>query len=63
LLPEENEAVIEALLRERKELRLAPADAAPAALRAVSDERGFLRTRPDLHDADGFFAARLERLA
>jgi 16S rRNA (cytosine967-C5)-methyltransferase len=63
LLPEENEEVIEALLRERKELRLASADAAPAALRAVSDEHGFLRTRPDLHDADGFFAARLERLA
>jgi 16S rRNA (cytosine967-C5)-methyltransferase len=63
LLPEENEAVVEALLRERKELRLAPADAAPSALRAVSDDRGFLRTRPDLHDADGFFAARFERLA
>jgi 16S rRNA (cytosine967-C5)-methyltransferase len=63
LLPEENEGVIEALLRERKELVLVGRDAAPAALRELLDESGFLRTLPQQHDADGFFAARLERRA
>jgi 16S rRNA (cytosine967-C5)-methyltransferase len=63
LLPEENEAVIEGLLRERKELGLVGRDAAPAPLRPLLDSDGFLHTLPHEHDADGFFAARLERRA
>ena len=50
-------------LRERKGARTVGRDAAPAALRELPDERGFLRTLPQQHDADGFFAARLERRA
>ena len=63
LLPEENEAVVEGFLRESASFGLSPAAGAPAALRELQDERGFVRTLPHRHDSDGFFAARIERLA
>jgi 16S rRNA (cytosine967-C5)-methyltransferase len=63
LLPEENEAVVEAFLRDCGGFALAPASSAPACVRPLLDESGFLRTWPHRHDADGFFAARFERRA
>jgi 16S rRNA (cytosine967-C5)-methyltransferase len=63
LLPEENEAVVEGFLRESASFGLSPPASAPAALRELQDERGFVRTLPHRHDSDGFFAARIERLA
>jgi 16S rRNA (cytosine967-C5)-methyltransferase len=63
LLPEENEAVVEGFLRESAGFAIAAADTAPAPLRELQDEHGFLRTLPHRHDCDGFFAARIERIA
>jgi 16S rRNA (cytosine967-C5)-methyltransferase len=63
LLPEENEGVVEAFLRESPGFAPCPPAAAPEEVRPLQDERGFLRTFPHRHDCDGFFAARLERLA
>jgi len=77
LAPEENEAVIDALLAETRlddgrrsegpELRLAARASLPASLTAerpgvppLLDAQGVLRTLPHRHDADGFFAVRLE---
>jgi 16S rRNA (cytosine967-C5)-methyltransferase len=60
LSPEENEAVVHAFLAEAPELRITPLEAVPAALRPLLGDDGFLRTFPHRHDADGFFAARLE---
>lgn len=59
VLEEENEKVVDAFLDRHADCRLAPVDTLPAAVRPCVDERGLLRTRPDLHDADGFFAARI----
>jgi 16S rRNA (cytosine967-C5)-methyltransferase len=61
LLPEENEAIVQAFLDEAPEFRLARAEDAPAEARPLVGSDGFLRTLPHRHDADGFFAARLER--
>ena len=61
LLPEENEAVVEAFLRESDAFALSSPAAAPAELRELQDERGLLHTLPHRHDCDGFFAARIER--
>lgn len=61
LLPEENEAVVEAFLRESGEFVLSSALEAPEEVRELMDSDGFLRCLPHLHDTDGFFAARLER--
>jgi 16S rRNA (cytosine967-C5)-methyltransferase len=69
LAPEENEAVIDALLAESSELRRAAVASPPASLASPSgdapllDAHGALRTLPHRHDADGFFAVRLERNA
>ena len=63
LTPEENEAVVDALLTRMPELRRTPLDALPPALAPVLDADGALRTLPHRHDADGFFAVRLERRA
>jgi 16S rRNA (cytosine967-C5)-methyltransferase len=60
--PEENESVVKAFLDERSEFRRAPHDALPAAVQPLLDDGGDLRTWPHRHDADGFFAARLERV-
>lgn len=72
LAPEENEAVIDALFADtplvaRLGLRRTPRAALPASLAApeatpVLDADGVLRTLPHRHDADGFFAVRLERI-
>jgi 16S rRNA (cytosine967-C5)-methyltransferase len=61
LSPEENEAVVQAFLADASEFRPAPPDAIAASLRPLLGSDGFLRTFPHRHDADGFFAARLER--
>jgi 16S rRNA (cytosine967-C5)-methyltransferase len=61
LLPEENEAVVEAFLRESDGFALASPASAPDEVRELLDENGFLRTLPQRHDMDGFFAARIER--
>ena len=61
LLPEENEAIVEAFLRESKGFRRAEPAELPAELAPVLDAEGSLRCLPHRHDTDGFFAARLER--
>lgn len=68
LAPEENEAVIDALLADKRlvetlGLRRAPHTVLPASLAepTLLDAAGALRTLPHRHDADGFFAVRLER--
>ena len=62
LLPEENEAVVDAFMEARPGWRLLDA---PALLRASSipfpDTGPYLRLMPHLHATDGFFAAVLER--
>jgi len=37
-------------------------DRIPEEVRPVADAEGFLRCFPHIHDADGFFAVRLERV-
>lgn len=63
LTPEENEAVVEQLLENAPELRRTPPAALPASLASLLDADGALRTLPHRHDADGFFAVRLEHRA
>ena len=62
VMPEENEDVIQPFLAAHPEFRLVPAQELPPALRPLIDADGFLRCYPHLHDMDGFFAARLERV-
>jgi 16S rRNA (cytosine967-C5)-methyltransferase len=60
LEPEENEAVVEKVVGERPDSRLlsqAELSKEFPRLAALFDERGTFRTRPDLHQMDGFFAA------
>jgi len=68
--PEENEKVIRGFMATRANWRIATRDEAPAPLRELIDDDGFLRVlpympnRPDLEDCrdmDGFFAVRLVR--
>ena len=66
LEPEENEQVVERVLREAEGCR--PLSAAELSsefpgLAALFDSRGYFRTRPDLHAMDGFFAAVISRVA
>jgi 16S rRNA (cytosine967-C5)-methyltransferase len=64
LEPEENEKVVEEVLAEYADFSLAARDELAAefpALTDLFDSRGYLRTRPDLHGMDGFFAAVIER--
>jgi 16S rRNA (cytosine967-C5)-methyltransferase len=61
LLPEENEAVVEAFLRESPHFALAAPSEAPEEVRELLDASGYLRCWPHRHDSDGFYAARLER--
>jgi 16S rRNA (cytosine967-C5)-methyltransferase len=61
LLPEENESTVKAFLAEAPHFRLAAPEQTPSEARALVGPDGFLRTLPHRHDADGFFAARLER--
>ena len=74
LEPEENEAVVEEVLRETPGFRVVPAEgildslaesgvvttAGRERLRTAT-EGGYLRTLPGVHPCDGFFAAVLER--
>src|SRR5207249_77903 len=55
--PEENEAVVTALLTAQPAWRLDP----PADFPLSLDADGYLRTRPDRHGIDGFTAVRLRR--
>jgi len=61
---EENEGVVERVLATSPEYQLVSRAALEFAYPAFSplfDSRGYLRTRPDLHNMDGFFAAVIER--
>jgi 16S rRNA (cytosine967-C5)-methyltransferase len=60
LLPEENEATVSAFLAENPDFALAAPDNAPAEARPLVGPDGYFRSFPHRHDADGFFAARLE---
>jgi 16S rRNA (cytosine967-C5)-methyltransferase len=60
LLPEENEATVSAFLAEAPRFARMRAEDAPAEARPLVGADGCLRTFPHRHDADGFFAARLE---
>ncbi len=64
LEPEENEQVVENVLADRPELGVLPGTRSSgewAHLTSLFDQRGYFRTRPDLHGTDGFFAAVIER--
>jgi 16S rRNA (cytosine967-C5)-methyltransferase len=61
VLPEENEAVIEAFLAAEPAFRRATGEEIPRAVRPVVGEDGALRTFPHRHGTDGFFAARLQK--
>jgi 16S rRNA (cytosine967-C5)-methyltransferase len=60
--PEENEAVVEAFLRDHSIFSI---DKSPAGLspqiRSLMNSEGHLRTFPHLHGMDGFFAVRFRR--
>lgn len=59
--PEENESVLRGFMATRASWRVAERELAPACLRELLDEEGFLRLLPHRHDCDGFFAAKLVR--
>jgi 16S rRNA (cytosine967-C5)-methyltransferase len=64
LEPEENEGVVERVLEESPGYQVvSPAELKSAypGLSPLFDPRGYLRTRPDLHSMDGFFAAVIVR--
>jgi 16S rRNA (cytosine967-C5)-methyltransferase len=61
VLPEENEGVVEQFLKNFPDFAPMPVERAPEEVRPVTDAEGFLRCFPQHHDADGFFAARMER--
>jgi 16S rRNA (cytosine967-C5)-methyltransferase len=62
LLPEENEELVRAFVGSRSDLRVARPEDAPKHLAPLLDAEGFMRCLPHIHDMDGFFAARLERI-
>lgn len=57
LEPEENEAVVRAVLERRSEFSVDP----PAAFPVPVDAAGFVRCLPHRHGTDGFTAVRLRR--
>jgi 16S rRNA (cytosine967-C5)-methyltransferase len=60
LEPEENEQVVEGIMREAGRYRTLTADELSAEfprLKTLFDSRGYFHTRPDLHPMDGFCAA------
>jgi 16S rRNA (cytosine967-C5)-methyltransferase len=61
LLSEENEAVVAAFLAQHPEFSLSARAELPAAVRPFVEADGFMRTWPQRHGTDGFFAARLRR--
>jgi 16S rRNA (cytosine967-C5)-methyltransferase len=60
-MPEENEHVIEAFLKDAPGFEKTGAEQTPEEPRALVGDDGFLRCLPHVHGTDGFFAARLER--
>lgn len=62
LMREENEDVIQRLLQSNPAIRIAPTEKHPARLQPLLDADGFLRCHPHIHDTDGFFVARLEKV-
>lgn len=62
LLPEENEDLVKTFVEKRSDLRIVGPDSAPGHLAPLLDGDGFMRCLPHIHDMDGFFAARLERI-
>jgi len=61
---EENEGVVERVLRESPDYQIvlrAVLESRCPAFSPLFDPHGYLRTRPDLHNMDGFFAAVIER--
>ena len=63
LLPEENEAVVAAFLAQHSEFSLTPRAQLPATVRPFVEADGLMRTWPQRHGMDGFFAARMTRAA
>jgi len=61
VLPEENEWIIEAFLKTSPDFELTRPSELPPEVRSVIGKDGALRCLPHRHDADGFYAARLER--
>ena len=61
LRPDENENLVQRFLKQNPNFRLVPTETLPATLAPVLDPQGFLRCLPQIHDTDGFFAARMER--
>jgi 16S rRNA (cytosine967-C5)-methyltransferase len=59
--PEENEEVVRGFLATRASWRVASRDEAPAGMRELVDDEGFMRLWPHRHDMDGFFAVQLVR--
>jgi len=62
VLPEENEGVVENFLKSSPDFTPISVDRVPAEVRPVIDAESFMRCFPHRHDADGFFAARMERI-
>jgi 16S rRNA (cytosine967-C5)-methyltransferase len=61
LLPEENEDIVAAFLRERPDYHLVPVGPILAAQRSALNMDDVLRLDPNLHGTDGFYAAVLKR--
>jgi 16S rRNA (cytosine967-C5)-methyltransferase len=61
VLAEENEDIARHFLRGSRDFASTPQAALPDEIKNVADPEGFLRTFPQTHDTDGFFAARFER--
>ena len=62
LLPEENEDLVRSFVEARDDLRVVGPESAPRHLAPLLDAEGFMHCLPHIHDMDGFFAARLERI-
>ncbi|MDY3332006.1 MAG: RsmB/NOP family class I SAM-dependent RNA methyltransferase [Pelistega sp.] len=63
LLPQENEAQVQAFLAEHPDFKLVPFEQALGDRNpGLSSDDGMLRLRPDTHGTDGFFAAVMERI-
>jgi 16S rRNA (cytosine967-C5)-methyltransferase len=63
LHPEENERVVQTFLDDDPRFRPADASGLPGDLAPLLSQDGSLRCFPHVHDTDGFFAVRLERVS
>ncbi len=59
--PEENELLIERLLTKYPQLELFPDTPKDSPLSELIDQNGYLRTTPEKHDLDAFFAAKIRK--